>query len=206
MFPPIVSWLLLKGKCRYCGEKISPRYTFVETLGGVIALTCFFKFGYSPEAIAAFVFFCVLTVVAFVDIYTMEITNGFVIAALLAGVLKIALTVLGGGEAGILSGIIGMFCVSVPMLLICLVIPGGFGGGDIKLMFACGLYLGWKMTVLSTALGVLTGGLFGIYLLISKKKGLKAHFAFGPFLCFGMLVAVLCGEQILDWYLGFYQF
>lgn len=206
MFPPVFSWVFLKGKCRYCGEPVSPRYAMVEALGGVLALICALKFGYNMEALTVFIFFCVLTVVAFVDIDTMEIPNGFVVASLVVGVLKIASTVIAGGDAGILSAVIGMFCVSVPMLVLAIVIPGAFGGGDIKLMFACGLFLGWKLTVLSTALGILTGGLYGIYLLASKKIGLKEHFAFGPFLCIGMLVSVLCGQSIINWYIGFFQY
>jgi leader peptidase (prepilin peptidase)/N-methyltransferase len=206
MFPPIISWLLLGGKCRYCGEKVSPRYTVVEAMGGLLALLSLYLKGYSIEAIILFAFYGVLTVVAFVDIDTMEIPNGFVIAALAVGILKVLYSVLTGGEVGILSSIIGMLCVSVPMTIIAMIIPGGFGGGDIKLMFACGLFLGWKMTLVATALGILTGGLYGVFLLARKKIGRKGHFYFGPFLCIGMLIATICGESILSWYLGFYQF
>ncbi len=73
------------------------------------------------------------------------------------------------------------FSVSLPLFLITLAVPGGFGGGDIKLMAACGLFLGWKLCLLSLCFGLLTGGLYGIWLLAAGKKGRKEHFAFGPF-------------------------
>jgi leader peptidase (prepilin peptidase)/N-methyltransferase len=206
MFPPVLSWCFLRGKCRYCGEKVSPRYTVVEFMGGVFALITTHELGYNMEALLAFAFLSMLTVVAFVDIDTMEIPNGFVIAILVLGLIKLVLSIFSGGLTGILPYIIGMFCVSVPMYIIAVIIPGGFGGGDIKLMFACGLFLAWKMTLVATALGLLTGGLYGIILLLSRKIGLKGHFYFGPFLCLGMFLAMFWGDAILNWYLGFYSF
>jgi leader peptidase (prepilin peptidase)/N-methyltransferase len=206
MFPPIISWLLLGGKCRYCGEKVSARYTLVEFMGGVFALLTVHELGYNMEALLVFAFLGVLTAVAFVDIDTMEIPNGFVIAILVLGLLRVVMSVFSGGLAGVLPYIIGMLCVSVPMYIIAWIIPGGFGGGDIKLMFACGLFLAWKMTLVAAALGLLTGGLYGVVLLATRKIGLKGHFFFGPFLCLGMFLAIFWGESILNWYLGFYSF
>ena len=84
-----------------------------------------------------------------------------------------------------LPHIIGALCVSVPMFLLCLVIDGAFGGGDIKLMAAAGLFLGWQNTLLAMFFGIVFGGIYGIYLLAAKKAGKKDHFAFGPFLCVG---------------------
>ncbi len=199
---PVFNWFYLRGKCRDCGAHISFRYPAVEALGGVLALLCVYRFGMEAEAFAAFAFLGVLTVVAFVDADTMEIPNGLVI-----GILIIAVV------AGICAlapawkdRLIGLVCVSVPMLLITLAIPGAFGGGDIKLMAAAGLFLGWKLCLVATFLAILTGGLYGIWLLATRKKGKKEHFAFGPFLCVGMAVALFWGEQLLEWYLGLYHF
>lgn len=195
---PVFSWLFLRGRCRYCGGKVSSRYTWIELFGGCIALLCVFKIGYNLAAVTVFAFLGMLTVVAFVDIDTMEIPNGFVLAILIIGVCSIV-TLRG---VSLVERLIGMVSVSLPLLLITLAIPGAFGGGDIKLMGACGLLLGWRLNLVSLFLAVLTGGLYGIFLLVTKRKGRKDHFAFGPFLCLGMFLAVFWGQPLMDWYLG----
>lgn len=195
---PVFSWLFLKGHCRYCGGNISSRYTWIELLGGCMALLCVYKTGYNLAAVTEFVFLGMLTVVAFVDIDTCEIPDGFNLAILIIGVISIV-TMPGLSLA---ERLIGMISISLPLILITLMIPGGFGGGDIKLMCACGLLLGWKLSLVSFLLAVLTGGLYGIYLLASRKKGRKEQFAFGPFLCFGMAVSLFWGTQLMSWYLG----
>lgn len=194
---PVFSWLFLRGRCRYCGGKISARYTWIELVGGCIALLCVYKIGYNLAAFTVFAFLGMLTVVAFVDIDTMEIPNGFVIAVLIIAMVSIV-TVPGISLA---ERLIGVLSVSLPLTLITLAVPGAFGGGDIKLMGACGLMLGWKMNLVSLFLAILTGGIYGIYLLLSGKKGRKEHFAFGPFLCLGMFVSMFWGGQIVAWYL-----
>lgn len=105
---------------------------------------------------------------------------------------------------GLLAGaLIGMVCISVPMLLLCLAIPGAFGGGDIKLMAAAGLFLGWQHTLLAMFFGILGGGFYGMYLLAARKADKKDHFAFGPFLCVGIVLALLFGDPVLAWYCRF---
>lgn len=197
---PVLNWFYLRGKCHFCGEPIALRYPLIEGLGGCLALLCVKYFGAVPAAAVVFAFLCILTVVAFVDLDTMEIPNGLVLWAGVVGVISIFVF----PEVNLISRIIGIFSVSLPLFLITLAVPGGFGGGDIKLMAACGLFLGWKLCLLSLCFGLLTGGLYGIWLLAAGKKGRKEHFAFGPFLCLGMTVALFWGEQILDWYLSFF--
>lgn len=194
---PVFSWLFLRARCRYCGGRVSSRYTWIELMGGCIALLCVCKIGYNLEAITIFAFLGMLTVVAFVDIDTMEIPNGFVLTILFIGMISIV-TVPG---ITLVERLIGMVCVSLPLLLITMAVPGAFGGGDIKLMGACGLLLGWKLSLVSLFLAIVTGGLYGIYLLGTKKKGRKEHFAFGPFLCVGMFAAVFWGQSLMEWYL-----
>lgn len=102
----------------------------------------------------------------------------------------------------LISRVLGIFVVSVPLFLLTLLIPGAFGGGDIKLMAACGLFLGIKLTLISFAFAVLTGGVYGSWLLVMKKKNGKEHFAFGPFLCLGMAAALFIGDKVWNWYAG----
>ena len=92
--------------------------------------------------------------------------------------------------------------ISVPMLLLALIIPGAFGGGDIKLMAAPGFFLGTGPVVCAMFFGLLTGGGYGAAMLLGKKLEKKDHFAFGPFLAFGLALAVFFGDQIVNWYLS----
>lgn len=93
--------------------------------------------------------------------------------------------------------LIGAICVSVPMLVLALIIKGAFGGGDIKLMAAAGLYLGWKYTVAGVMVGLFAAGLYGIYLLIRKKAGPKSKLRVAPFLAYGLGAAVLFGDLMI---------
>ena len=199
---PIFSYLLLRGKCRYCGGKIGVRDTLTEAAGGAAALFCAIYYGYDggdyAKAVLVFAFAGVLTVVALMDLDTMEIADGCSIAIVVltaAGLFFMKDITIG-------QRLIGMVCISVPMLLLAIAVPGAFGGGDIKLMAAGGLFLGWRTVLASAIIGILLGGGYGIYLLASGKKGRKEQFAFGPFLCAGMILGLLFGNQMIDWYLG----
>ncbi len=107
-------------------------------------------------------------------------------------------------QGSIWSGLLGCVIISVPMLLLSMIVSGAFGGGDIKLTFAWGFYLGWKLAVLAFFLAVLIGGGYAVYLLATGKKERKEHFAFGPFLCIGAIIATLWGETLIQWYLGLF--
>ena len=179
---PVFSWLFLRGRCRHCGAHIPARYLLVELLGGVLALGCTWRYG-AAYALPGGLF-------------------GMSWAALLALAVCGAVSVL-LSPADWLPHIIGALCVSVPMFLLCLVIDGAFGGGDIKLMAAAGLFLGWQNTLLAMFFGIVFGGVYGIYLLAAKKAGKKDHFAFGPFLCAGIVIAMLFGGPVLEWYCAF---
>ena len=116
-----------------------------------------------PEGVTALAVCGILLSVALIDAETQLIPDRLNLALAVCGVLGTLLS-----PAGWLPHLIGAFCVSVPMLLLCLVIDGAFGGGDIKLMAAAGLFLGWQNTLLAMFLGILGGGLYGIWLLPPK--------------------------------------
>lgn len=138
------------------------------------------------------VFFTLLAVIAWIDARTRKIPNGMVLAVLAVGIVSV-FTVDGPGAA---SRIAGMFVISLPLFAITLAAPDAFGGGDIKLMAAGGLFLGIRLTLLSFVIAVLGGGLYSIFLLFLKKKKGKAQFAFGPFLCAGMTLGYFFGDAI----------
>ena len=181
----------------------------VELLGGVLALGCTWRygaayalpgglFGMSWAALLALAVCGILLSVSLIDAETQTIPDRLNLALAVCGAVSVLLS-----PADWLPHIIGALCVSVPMFLLCLVIDGAFGGGDIKLMAAAGLFLGWQHTLLAMFFGIVFGGMYGIYLLAAKKAGKKDHFAFGPFLCAGIVIAMLFGGPVLEWYCAF---
>ena len=150
------------------------------------------------NVILTIAFVIMLGLVTIVDIKKMEIPNGFImvigIIAIMAMVFQDNLT--------FTNRLIGFFCISLPLLIIALMIPDAFGGGDIKLMAVSGFYLGVQLILLGFFLGLVGGGFYGVYLLLTKKKGKKEHIPFGPFLCGGMVIALFFGTQIIAWYLS----
>ena len=180
---PCLSYLLQGGKCRGCLCSCACAYAF----GGETA-----------QAALAFVVLGILTVVALMDMDTLEIYDRFPVLLFVCGIAAHILI----PSLGIKSRLIGCVIVSVPMLLLALIVPGGFGGGDIKLMFGAGFFLGAKLTVVAAFIGILLGGGFGALLLAQKKANRKSQLAFGPFLCIGIAIAMFFGETIADWYMG----
>ena len=145
-------------------------------------------------------FIILLVLISWRDFKTQEIPNGYVLAVAFLGVAAMLFT----NNVTLAERLLGGICISVPLILINLLRPNAFGGGDIKLMAAAGFYLGWQLTLFSFFIAVLTAGVYAIWLLLTKKKAANAHFAFGPFLCFGMLLAVVAGFPLMEWYFGLY--
>ena len=210
---PIVSYLALGRKCRYCGVKISPRYMIVEFIGGVLCLasymafigqTAFLEPKYESMVTAAVILYfavlAILLVITYIDFDTMEIPYSLNISLTICGIASIWL----GPEVPILSRVIGLFAISVPLFLIAFFISGAFGGGDIFLMAAAGILLGWQNVLVATFIGFIVGGIYGIYVLATRKKGRKEHFAFGPALCVGIAVSMFVGDNIIGWYLSLF--
>ncbi len=196
---PIFSYIGLKGKCRYCGEKIPVRYIGIELFGGITAVVMTGYFGMNFAGLIYFLFVGILTVITFIDFDTMEIPPVLNISILVLGVIAIFAI----GDVTIVERLIGMICISLPLFIIVLIIPEGFGGGDIKLMFAAGFLLGWKRTVIGFFIGLILGGIYGAICLAGRKKGKKDHFAFGPFLAVGLAASLFCGTQLMDAYIEY---
>lgn len=143
-----------------------------------------------------------LAAVAWVDHKTMEIPDELNLALTICGFLSVFTE----PELSVVARIVGALCVSIPMYLVIRLVPGAFGGGDVKLTFAMGIYLGWKMVLVGTFLAFLAGGIQAVKLLVSGKAkvGEGAHMAFGPALCLGFSLASLCGNELLGWYLSLF--
>lgn len=186
---PVFSWLFNGRKCRFCKKDISPRYTIIELLGGIFAVLPFLYYGLSLQGFTVFCVYCILTAIAMIDFDTQYIPPELNVILALLGLVSIV-TLPGPTLAD--RGI-GILCVSLPLLIITLIVPGAFGGGDIKMMAAIGILLGWKGTVMAFLIGLLLGGGYGVYVLLTKKMGRKEHFAFGPFLAIGIGISLYAG-------------
>ena len=197
---PIFSYLWQKGKCRYCGVRVSPRYLLVEALTGILFMLTFFAIGFNIELIKYLVLFSVLIIISFIDLDYQIIPNRLVLFVFLWGFSwQIFRPQISWGQAlgGALLG--GGF-----LLLVLLLSRGGMGGGDVKLLLAAGFYLGPVLTGLALFISVFAGALLGLGLILLKLKKRKDAVPFGPFLSLGILTAALWGGDIFRWYLSFF--
>lgn len=198
---PIFSYVFLRGKCRYCKESIPMRDTIIECIGGIFAVFCFWKYPFQIEALFIFTLFMLLLAITMIDLDTMEIPNGLILAMLIPLVCMMFVQ----KDISLLNRGIGFFIVSLPMYLLTCCIPDCFGGGDIKLIAVAGFMLGWKLTLLAAFISILLGGIYAMYLLLKKKTKKGAYIAFGPYLSIGIMVSLLYGNELLYWYLSFFH-
>ncbi len=196
---PVLSYLILGGKCRNCKEKISPRYPLVELATGLVALLCHWQFSMTLKFLCVFTVGAIFICITFIDIEHMEIPDSLVLALAVPAIVSVFLF-----PEGLTSRIIGMYIVSVPMLLITLLIPTAFGGGDIKLIAVCGFLLGMSNVLLATFVALMTAGIRASWLLLTRKSNTETHICFGPYICLGVYVSLFWGEALINWYLGFF--
>jgi len=194
---PVLSWLMLLGKCRSCKARISVRYPLVELACAGLAVFSFWRFGLEYATIIAFGVTTVLLAISIIDLNTSEIPDSLIIAI---GVFAIA-AIWCFPEVRIIDRLIGLAAVSLPMLLITLAVNGAFGGGDIKLMAAAGFLLGWQSTILAFFIALILGGSYAIFLMLSGKRKRGEHMVFGPSICVGTAVSLFYGNEIIAWYL-----
>ncbi len=200
---PIISWCLLRGKCRHCGAKISPRYTVVEFLNGVVWLGTALWFDIIEKPVYI-IFTCLMfsavIVVFFMDWDTQLINTWVVVFIGIMAIGQIALC-RAYDQVSITSHIIGAFVVSVPLMIVTLVShERAMGWGDVFLMIAAGLYLGTQGALVALAVALVTGSIGG---LTQKHFSGSSKFAFGPYLSIGIFVAIFFGEKLGDWYMQF---
>jgi len=194
---PVFSYLLLRGRCRYCESAISRRYPLVEMLTGVVFAVAYFYFGFNFLLLKYLVLLCFLIVISLIDLDHYIIPDILPAGMLLAG---IPINVL-ARDITFLSIILGMFVPAAVLAIIVLVSRGGMGGGDIKLTGALGLFLGWPGNAVALFSACILAGIMGLILLLTGTKKRKDAIPFGPFLAAGAVINVFWGEQLLRWYL-----
>jgi leader peptidase (prepilin peptidase)/N-methyltransferase len=214
---PVVSWLILGGRCRSCGNPISPRYPLVEALSGCLWLVAGARFGFTFQALWAVVFFYLLMLLAFIDWDLMRLPNQLVLWLLGAGLVGVAVaeftgefavplfsTLPGYWGSPWLAALVGAVSASGLMLLTSLLyglVRGGrgYGMGDIKLMAVIGVYLG-TYSLMTLFFATIIGAVYGIFAARGSEEGGRHKFPFGPFIVIAAVLVALAGPQIWAWY------
>jgi leader peptidase (prepilin peptidase) / N-methyltransferase len=219
---PVISWVILRARCRNCAAPISVRYPIVELVTAVLFVLVGVRFLPAVEqslvvpavfssllALVAFLFLAAVSVaLAAIDLDTHRLPNvitypSFIVMAVL---LSVSSLLLGDGDA-LLRAAIGAAALFAAYLLMALAYPGGMGLGDVKLAAVLGLslaWLGWSELIVGAFAAFVLGGLFSIAMLALRRVGRKSGIPFGPWMLVGAFVGVLIGDDIATWYLGLF--
>lgn len=201
---PLLSYILLKGRCRNCKSKISIQYPVVELITGLIYLIIYLIYGLSIQSLIYIILSSALTIIAFIDLNKQIVPDiislpgiiiGFIISFFVPYISFVdsALGVVVGGGIILIIGLAGSVIFKKEAM----------GGGDVKLAAMIGAFLGWRYIIISLFLGFFLGALAGILLILSKIKSREDAIPFGPFIVLGSFITLLWGEKIISWYVGF---
>lgn len=201
---PLLSYFLLRGKCRHCKEPISIQYPLVEGAAALASLFLMMIYGPSLSFIFYFAFIGALIVITVIDLYLQIIPDVISLPGIGVGLLASLLIpeiTFWNSLIGILLG--GGSLFSVATLYQWLFKREGMGGGDVKLLAMIGAFLGWKAVILTILLSSLIGSITGIVIMVWKGKDSKYAIPFGPFLSLGAVISLFYGEPLIRWYLEF---
>jgi leader peptidase (prepilin peptidase)/N-methyltransferase len=202
---PVLSYLLLGGRCRYCKERIALRYPLVEGLNAFLYILIYNRFGAGWHLPFYLVFVSSLIVITFIDLDFQIIPDSITLTGipvgLVAGSFLLPDPFLRMSPLGMAPSVIGAAGGFGFFWAVAVLSRGGMGGGDVKMMGMVGALMGWKAVFLTTFLGSLAGSAVGVFLIMVKGKGRKSKVPFGPFLALGAVVSLLFGQEILQWYL-----
>jgi leader peptidase (prepilin peptidase)/N-methyltransferase len=193
---PVISYIILGGKCRNCKFKISIKYPVVELLNAIFYLLLFVFYKFSIDFFIYAILTSILIIISFIDYKNKIIPNILVLLILIIGIFSFFFS----HQLFWLDRIIGFFAASMPLILAAIISKGGMGGGDIKLMAVCGLILGWKLILISLFVGCIFGTIYGFISRFKNGSFLKAYIPFGPFLSAAMIFSFFLGNTLLNWY------
>jgi leader peptidase (prepilin peptidase)/N-methyltransferase len=201
---PLVSFALLRGRCRACRSPISWRYPLVEGITGLLFALTVDRFGVSLQAALLLAFLAGLVAVSFIDLDHQVIPNVVTLPGIPLGLLGGVI----GGDPPFLDRLIGALAGAGFLYLVLLygsVVYGqdAMGEGDLNLIAFVGAFLGWQAVVVTILVACLTGSAIGLGLIASRRLGRREHIPFGPFLALGAVVALFWGQALVEWYLGF---
>lgn len=202
---PILSWFILRGKCRKCGAPFSFRYAMVEIIMGGLFALAYVKLGWTWTLLEIIPFIFGLVVVTFIDLDQFLLPDVFTYSGIILGLAGAALNPersFAESVVGVLLG--GGFLWSIAYIYFLLRKEEGMGGGDIKLLAWIGAILGWKAIPFVILCASVTGSLIGLAAALRSQKGMKTMIPFGPYLALGAVVYIFAGESLARWYLEFF--
>jgi leader peptidase (prepilin peptidase)/N-methyltransferase len=201
---PLISYLLLKGRCRHCHRSISFQYPLIEGITAISSFVLFMRFGPSLSYLFYFLFVAALIVITVIDLYHQIIPDVISLPGIGVGLLAslmIPQITFFNSLVGALLGGGSLFLVGT--LYQWMFKREGMGGGDVKLLAMIGAFLGWKGVILTILLGSLIGSVIGIMIMVLKGKNFKYAIPFGPFLSLGAVIALFYENEIIAWYLQY---
>ena len=194
---PVFSFLIQGGKCRGCKTKLSVQYPIIELLNGLLYALVFGLVGFNVQAVLYCLLASVLIVISVIDFRTYEIPIGCNIFILILGIAQVFIDL-----PHMSKYVIGFFAVSLVLFIVWFISKGrAIGGGDIKLLAAAGLLLGWQNIILAFVMGCVLGAI--IHLIRMKVSGADRRLAFGPYLSMGIFIAALWGDKLVNVYLSY---
>lgn len=203
---PLLSWLLLRGRCRSCGTNISIRYPLVEAATAVLFLATYLIVGLDWTVIGYIWFVAVTFALALIDFDTKRIPNRILLPGVVVGAVLLGAGALADGEVGAYGrSWLAALAYFAGFLVLALIVPAGFGMGDVKLAFFLGMFVGfvsWQALAVAVFGAVFIGGGVSILLLASRRVGRKDAIPFGPSMVAGAWLAIAFGNQIAGVYLG----
>ncbi|MBH0129938.1 A24 family peptidase [Salinibacterium sp. NK8237] len=207
---PVVSWLILRGRCRDCGEPIAARYPLVEAGTAVAFGVVAAAIGAETAlvwALPAFLYLAAISIaLTLIDLDTQTLPNKIVLPSLIVGFVLLGIASAGTGNwSALATAALGALALFVFYFIIALVSPRGMGMGDVKLSAVLGLYLGWlgwEVVAVGAFAAFLLGGLFAIILMLRKKAGRRTAIPFGPWMIAGAWVGIAFGAQIWNGYMA----
>ena len=193
---PVLSFVLLRGRCRACAGRISARYPLVEAATAALFLGAGTRFGIGQEFAIAAILLAALVTITVIDLDHQIIPDAITLPGIVAGFLANV----AAGRLSWTDSLLGIGLGGGVFFAIILASSGGMGGGDMKLGAMLGAFLGWKLALVALFAAVILGGLVAVAVLLSGRKGRKDLIPFGPFLALGGAAALFWGERWLTWY------
>ena len=201
---PVVSWLLLGGKCRACGSRISLQYPLVELFTAVISITVAWRFGVSEQTAAALIFSWALIAMSGIDIGHKLLPDSLTLPMLWLGILLSFFTVFVDLESSVIGAMAGYLSLwSVYIVFKLITGKEGMGHGDFKLLAMLGAWTGWKMLLVIILTSSLVGATVGIAMILLKRSDRRTQIPFGPYLAAAGWIALMWGDELNRFYFSF---
>jgi leader peptidase (prepilin peptidase)/N-methyltransferase len=203
---PVVSWLVLGGRCRQCREPISKQYPIVELITAFMAVSVVIVTPPGTLLASRLVLGALLIVLFVIDLELQVLPNVITLPGIVAGLGFSLFTPIGpiGSVAGIALGAGVLYGIAAAYYAVRR--EEGMGMGDVKMLAMIGAFLGWRAVLLTLVLSSFTGAIVGVVLMATRREGLRYALPFGTFLALAAFVAMLTGDAILTWYLGFFEY